>query len=248
MPRFDPNVPMQQRTLAGSRYGFSGTRLDALGSSEYTLVAIAADQSGSVARFRPDIEACLAEIARACQASPRADHLMLRLSAFDNALHEVHGFQPLPSLDPARYAGCLAPGGSTALFDAAANAVASVVSYGTTLGQHDVAVNGLVFVLTDGCDNASTASAADVADALRSAVASEQVESLRAILVGVDTGAHANQELMRFSAEAGFDDYLALASADAATLQRLARFATRSIALTSTALGTGSGAVASLTF
>ncbi len=247
MPTFDPTTPMQRLALSGSDYGFSATRLDALGSSEYTLVAIAADQSGSVSSFQTDIEACLGEIVRACGASPRADQLMLRLVAFDGGLHEVHGFQPLPTLDPARYAGCLHIGGCTALYDAAHNAVASVVSYGDTLGRGDFAVNGVVFVLTDGGDNQSSVDATAVRQALADAVASEQLESLRAILVGVDVGASTSQELMRFSAEAGFDDYVAIATADAATLQRLARFATRSIALSSTALGTGAP-VASLSF
>jgi len=242
-----PSFPTMSRRLAGSAYGFSGTRLDALGASEYTLVGIAADQSGSVASFRTEIEACLGEIVRACASSSRADHLMLRLTAFDSSLHEVHGFKPLPTLAPDDYTGCLAPGGSTALHDAAHNAVASIVSYGDTLGKNDLAVNGLVFVLTDGGDNASQLDAAAVAQAVSDAVASEQLQSMRTVLVGVGVGASTSQVLMRFSAQAGFDEYIALDRADAATLQRLARFAVRSIAASSTALGHG-GPVASLTF
>jgi hypothetical protein len=243
----DPHSVMQHRTLRGSSYGFSGTRLDALGATEYTLVAIAADRSSSVATFRDEIEACLAEIVAACAASPRADHLMLRLLLFNRTLTEEHGFQPLPTLDPARYSGCLKPSGATALYDATANAVASVVSYGDTLGRNDLAVNGLVFVITDGADNASSATPADVKRALADAAASEQLESLRVVLVGVNMGAGTWQQLQRFAKAAGFDDCIDIGSADAATLQRLARFATRSIALTSTALGSGTG-VASLSF
>jgi len=237
----DP-LPSLSRRLGGTAYGFSGTRLDALGASEYTLVGIAADQSGSVASFRAEIESCLGEIVRACGGSSRADQLMLRLTAFDNSLHEVHGFKPLPTLDPDAYQGCLSVGGSTALYDAAHNAVASVVSYGDTLGRNHLAVNGLVFVLTDGCDNASSADAAAVARAVNDAVTSEQLQSMRTVLVGVGVGGSTSQRLMALSAEAGFDEFVAIEQADAATLQRLARFAIRSIAAASTALGHGATA------
>jgi len=240
-------LPSMSRRLAGSAYGFSGTRLDALGASEYTLVSIAADQSGSVASFRTEIEACLGEIVSACRASSRADHLMMRLTAFDGTLSEVHGFKPLPTLDPGDYAGCLSCGGSTALYDAAHNAVASVVSYGHTLGQGDLLVNGLVFVLTDGGDNASHVDAAAVRRAVADAVSAEQLQSIRTVLVGVGVGSHTSSALMKFSADAGFDEYIAIDQADAAALKRLARFAVRSISASSTALGSG-GPVASLTF
>jgi uncharacterized protein YegL len=248
MPVFDPTTPMQTRRLAGSPYGYSGTRLDALGASEYTLVAIAADQSGSVNAFRTEIERCLAEIVRACAAHARADQVVLRVVAFDDRLHEVHGFTPIPALDPANYAGCLRIGGSTALHDAAINAVASVASYGDALSGADFAVNGLVFVLTDGEDNASAGSAREVAAAVKAAVSSERLDGVRTVLVGVGVGGATSATLMRLSAEAGFDDYVAIETADAASLQRLARFASRSIALQSTALGAGTSSTVKLTF
>jgi hypothetical protein len=243
MPVFDPGTPMTTRRLAGSTYGYSGTRLDALGSAEYTLVAIAADQSGSVSAFKTEIERCLGEIVRACNTHARADQLMLRLVAFDDQLGEVHGFKPLPTLDAKDYAGCLRIGGSTALYDAALNAVASVTSYGDTLAGADFAVNGLVFVLTDGEDNASSVGAADVKRAVDAAIASERLDSIRTVLVGVGVGGATSASLMRFSAAAGFDDYVAIETADAASLERLARFASRSIALQSSALGSGSSTV-----
>jgi uncharacterized protein YegL len=247
MPRFDPGTPMLSRRLAGTTYGYSGTRLDDLSCSEYTLVAVASDQSGSVSAFRTELEACLGEIVRACQQHPRAEQVMLRLSAFDGDLHELHGFKPLPTLDPADYTGSLRPGGATALHDAALNAVGAVRSYGETLSAQGFTVNGLVFVLTDGEDNASSAAAAQVAQEVQAAIASEHLESLRTVLVGVGTLGATGQALMRFSAEAGFDDFLPLAQADASHLQRLARFASQSIGLQSTALGSGSASL-SLTF
>jgi len=43
----------------GSGYGFSAVRVESLGASEYTLVGITTDVSGSVHAFRDDIEACV---------------------------------------------------------------------------------------------------------------------------------------------------------------------------------------------
>ena len=241
-------MPMFTAGVTGSTYGYSGTRFGDLGASEYTLVAIAADQSGSVHAFRTEIEACLKSIVVACRSSPRADHLMLRLSTFDDHVHEVHGFKPLPTCAPDAYDGCVRAGGCTALHDAAHNAVASVVGYGTQLTQRGLTVNGIVFVVTDGCDNRSSLTASAVADAVRDATQSESLEGVLTVLVGVNVQDRSvGKRLMQLSTTAGFDHYLELAKADAKTLAGLAAFASRSIALTSTALGSGAP-VRSLTF
>ncbi|MCA9573153.1 MAG: hypothetical protein KC656_35200, partial [Myxococcales bacterium] len=81
MPRFD-TTDLTTHTLVGSTYGYSGTRIDRLGATEMTLVAIAADTSGSVHPFKREIEACIQEAVRACRQAPRADNLMLRLVQF----------------------------------------------------------------------------------------------------------------------------------------------------------------------
>jgi hypothetical protein len=242
---------MDSRPLKGSHYGYSGTRLDRLGATEYTLVGIAADVSGSVRGFLRDIEACIREIVSACQQAPRADNLMLRLTSFDDTVVEQHGFKPLPACDPASYAGSLNGGGTTALHDASHNAIGAVVDYGRKLAGHGFAVNGLVFVITDGGDNASAVSAEDVARAAADAIAAERVRDLRTVLIGVNVRqASVSRALMDVSAKAAFDAYLELEKADAASLAKLARFATRSIALTSTALQGGSSTahLSSLTF
>lgn len=239
---------MIDRTLAGSTYGYSATRIEALGASEYTLVAIAADDSGSVTPFRAEIERCIAEIVRACGTAPRADHLMLRTLAFHGKIREVHGFRPLLACPLSDYDGCLKRGGATALYDACHNAVASVTAYGRTLTQGGLAANAVVFVITDGWDNRSSLDAAAVKAAIEDAVTGEALEAVHTVLVGVNVAEHAvGQRLAEFSAQVGFDQYLELKAADRDTLARLAAFATRSIAVASQALGTGAP-VKSLTF
>jgi len=240
MPILDPNQSMTQHTVAGSRYGFSATRIDGLGAAEWTLVAIACDVSGSVGGFERDMEAAVKAVVEASRLSPRADHLMLRLIAFDNSVREVHGFKPLADCRPADYDRALAIGGTTALFDAAHNTVAATVQYGAALSQRGMAVNAIIFVITDGDDNASTVSAAAVKHAIAEAVRGEALESVQTLLVGVNVkGTGIGAYLMDFSAKAGFDHYLELADANPRTLAGLADFVSQSIAVQSMYLGTG---------
>ena len=245
MPIFD-DTQMKSHLpgIGGANFGFSGTRIEHLGAAEYTLVTIAADVSGSVHSFKTEIERCIAEIVRACGHSPHAHNLMLRLLAFDDEIDELHGFKPLPECPPKAYAGCLNIGGTTALYDATVNGVESITRYGRELTGHGLDVNGILFVITDGGDNASTLSATSVRQALENAVGAEAVESMVSILVGVNVSSpRTSQTLMEFSAKGGFTRYLELDRADAVTLARLADFATRSIAAQSVALGSLSASV-----
>ncbi len=232
--------PVTHHPIVGTNYGFSAVRIADLGATEYTLVAIAADASASVQGAADEIEACIAEVARSCAASPRADNLLCRVVAFDHRLHEVHGFSPLPDLDPDRaYAGCVRHGGSTALYDASLNAIASVRDYAAALDDADFDCNGIVFVITDGEDNASTADLAAIADAFEQATRGGHLESMLAVLVGVGTGsASLTKHLQALRRRAGFAAFIEIEKADANNLAKLARFVSKSIAVQSQALGT----------
>ena len=227
-------------TLPNSHYGYSATRLDELGATEYTVVTIACDVSGSTASFIFDMEAALARIVQACKSSPRADNLLLRLVAFDDTLSELHGFKLLESCNVADYGGVLRAGGSTALYDAAENAVSSTIDYGRQLLAGDFSANAILFVITDGMDNASRLTAKRVKEALRGAVTTEALESMISILMGVNVqDPEVSRHLRQFHAEAGFTQYVELDKADAGTLARLAQFVSQSISAQSQALGTG---------
>ena len=84
-----------------------------------------------------------------------------------------------------RLAGFAADPEFLALYDAALNAVASIREYAETLSDADYECNGILFVITDGGDNASTADAKALATALADAMASPHLDSLHAVLVGV---------------------------------------------------------------
>ena len=241
-------MTLAKHTIHGSHYGFSATRIGDLGAAEYTLVTIAADVSGSVGAFDKDIERCIEEVVRACRHSPRADNLMLRLTIFDHHVSEVHGFKPLPGCNVADYHGCVKIGGTTALYDAAHNAIEAMSLYGETLSSADFDVNGIAFVITDGMDNASSLKAKAVAAARKKALGSEHLESMTAILVGVDiSDPRVSAGLDQLRRDAGFDQYIEIGKANASSLAKLADFVSRSISAQSQALGSGSSSL-SLSF
>jgi hypothetical protein len=220
-------------------YRFSGARIDQLDATEYTLVTVVVDLSGSVGRFRDGIVACLGEVAAACRRSPRAANLMLRVTAFQSQISEVHGFLPVASIGPDRY-DSLTTGGCTALFDAAANAIGATARYGADLSRSCIDVNALVIVITDGFDNASTLGVGAVKAALGDAVSGESLESVQSILVGVAIDdARTAAALQQLQADADLDLFVRLEDADAGSLARLAAFVSRSVSAQSVALGTG---------
>ena len=234
------DTSLDEIALPNSHYGYSATRLEELGATEYTVVTVACDVSGSTAGFIFDMESALARIVQACKLSPRADNLLLRLVAFDDSITELHGFKLLENCNLADYGGALRAGGSTALYDAAENAVSSTINYGHKLLAGDFSANAILFVITDGMDNASKLPAGKVKEALTKAVTSEALESVVSVLIGVNVqDPQAGRGLRQFHLDAGFTQYVELDKADAKTLARLAQFVSQSVSAQSQALGTG---------
>jgi uncharacterized protein YegL len=241
-------MSLSQQALTTSHYGYSAARIEDLGATEYTLVTIVTDSSGSVAPYKNELEKTLKQIAQACRRSPRADNLMLRLVEFDDKLRELHGFKLLENCHAADYDGMLSLGGSTALYDATENAVSATTDYAKRLGACDFGANAIVFVLTDGMDNVSKLGAKAVKAALTQAVREEALESVVSVLIGIDVkGTDTAKFLQHFFQEAGFTQYVEIGKADAKTLAKLAEFVSRSISAQSQSLGTG-GPSQSLTF
>lgn len=234
------DATMQQQMLPTGQYGYSGTRLDDLGAAEYTLVTIVNDVSPSVSPFVREMEAALREIVSACKLSPRADNLLIRLVTFHGQMEEAHGFKLLEQCRLDDYRKVLRIGSATALYDAAENAIAAVTDYAQQLTDADFAVNGIVFVITDGEDNSSTLGVRDVRAALARAVTSEAMESLVSVLVGVNVkDKRIGGYLQDFKNEAGFTQYVEIGQANAKTLAKLADFVSRSISAQSQSLGSG---------
>ena len=113
MPTLIDNT-MEQQMLPIGHYGYSATRMDDLGASEYTLVTIVCDVSPSVSSFTNEMEEALREIVKACKYSPRADNLLIRLVTFAGYLDEAHGFKLLERCNLDDYKRCLKIGSATA--------------------------------------------------------------------------------------------------------------------------------------
>lgn len=221
-------------------FGFSGVKIDELGATEYTLVTIVADRSGSVESFYLAMEASLKEIVKACQRSPRADNLMIRLVTFSTTHAEFHGFKLLSTINLSDYDGCLVPQSSTALFDACVDGIEGMSNYGKYLIDQDYNANGIVFIITDGMNNAGKLEARHVKKALAETVKGEKLESVISILITVNVqDSQAKQELDEFHQEVGFTQVVNLDDATEKTLAKLAAFVSRSISSQSKSLGSG---------
>lgn len=238
---------LQDFQLTTSNFGFSGIGLQDLGASEYTLVTIAVDRSGSVAGFRDELEKCVQEVVESCRKSPRADNLLIRLIGFGQNFSEIHGFKDLASCHVNNYINFLTIGGMTALTDAVVNGIESMTTYGKTLIDNDYEVNGIFVVITDGCENNSTNTIKQASKVLADSINSELLESLVTILVGVNINdSDVSNSLNAFNTTIGFTEYVELSNASAKTLAKLAKFVSKSISSQSKSLGTGTSG--SLTF
>jgi hypothetical protein len=245
MPKLTDNL--ETFKLPGS-YGYSATKLSDLGATEYTLVTLVVDDSGSINSFRTEMVEAIKSVVGACRFSPRADNLMIRLVTFSNSLKEIHGFKLLSNCNADDYNGVLNMGGATALFDATVNSVDATSAYGKTLIDSDFSTNGIVVVITDGEDNSSSNSLSSVADSLKKAITNETLESLVSILIGVNvTESSVAAALSDLHTKGGFTQYVQLSDASAKTLAKLAQFVSKSISSQSTALGSN-GPSKSLTF
>lgn len=224
-------------------FGFSGVRPDKLGSTEYTLVSYVEDKTGSLT----GLEALLLELKKAavlsCKRSPRAEYLLVRNTAFNTSIEEIHGFAELAVIDVNQYQAphCT---GMTALYDATYDGVAATNEYAKILSGQDFSVNGIVFVSTDGCESpgASTQTVKTIAAEIRRGVQNEWLESLMVVLIGVNAAQYKAQ-LDAFKDDAGLTQYVDAGDATPDNLAKLANFVSRSISSQSQALGTGGPSV-----
>jgi uncharacterized protein YegL len=173
---------------------------------------------------------------------------MLRVVTFDNNVNEVHGFKLIGSITPDDYTGKFVCGGSTALYDAMANATEASTTYAATLVQSFFLCNAISFVITDGEENASriTPRAQQVADAAKAAVHSERLESNEVILLGLTDQPSFGTYLTRVRDECKCSKSMVIGKfsvggpdVNAAKIAKLVGFISASVSSTSQACGTG---------
>lgn len=233
--------------VPGSGYGYTGAKIDTLTSFQNTLAVTVFDESGSTTGFATQMEAAVKEVIKALRRSPVADNLMYRQVHFGTNYREHHGYLPLAQCDPDSYDGCYKPGGTTHLYDACDRVIRETLDYADRQAQMKYLCNGVIYIITDGCDYGSTLKVPDVKLALAKAISSESLESLMTFLIGINPDASVQQGLLDFKAEAGFTEYIPVENADEKSLAKLANWLVSQSVSQSQALGTG-GPSQSLTF
>lgn len=218
-------------------FGFSGVRPERLGETEYTLVTVVLDRTGSVAGFEKELAGALQGAVGACAKSPRADNLLLRYVTFANDVTEVFGFTPMGQVDAAQVAVPVCSGG-TALRDAVFSASSAANAYGKSLFDADFRVNAVSFVITDGDDNGSSLSADAVKAELERGRRDEFLESAQSFLIGVNATSYRNK-LADVASSCGMDGYEDAGSVTPGSLAKLAAFISRSVSQASVSMSTG---------
>jgi uncharacterized protein YegL len=229
-------------TNIGNNFTFSAIKTEHLGASEYTLVNISVDITGSVAGFAKELKQCLVAAVESCRKSPRADNLLVRVVLFHSSLpngglEEVHGFKPLSEIDTNDYQDLMCAG-ATNLYDAAYAMVGTSHEYAKQLTKDEFNNNIINIIITDGEDNRSTLTPAAVKRAIAEVLKSEDTESCINILVGVNDSM-CQGYLDNFKNEGGFDTYIPAGDVTPAKLAKLANFISQSISSQSQSLGTG---------
>ena len=243
MPIIGGGTPAQSGAVAqdivkvpNTTFAYSMTRIADLEASEYTQVEIVSDVSPSVEPWKKEMEDQLKVILESCAASPRAQNLLMRHTMFASSVRENHGWKMLSNIVADDYDNCLKISGSTALFDGTLEAVEVMRDSGAKLKASKFTVNGIIFVITDGVDNASHHTPSQIKAALDDIRQKESLESLVTILIGVGDDA---ASLGYFQKEAGITHFIAMKDASKSSLAKLAAFISKSISDQSQALGTG---------
>lgn len=185
-------------------------------------------------------------------------------------INELYGFTPVGSIEPDTDHPTFSPHGSTPLLDAIYDGILSVLEYSKSVYDADITgVNGLLVVTTDGEENDSRRVrelaakdgllrptfdqlvpyqdkvCAEIKELLTAARRSEKLDSLKVILVGVNTSgvSYNGQKIADLLAELkdkiGIDQYLDAGDVKPGTLGKIAQFISQSVSSTSQALGSG---------
>ncbi|MFW9871801.1 MAG: hypothetical protein ACFFG0_01780 [Candidatus Thorarchaeota archaeon] len=241
MPRLMPTSDTQIIDIPGpGNFKFSAIRPENLGATEYTLVTMVIDVTGSVRDFADELLDCVKSIVGACKKNQRSENLMLRFITFNETLEEIHGFLPLADIDPNNYDEFF-PDGMTALYDASYSGIGATLTYAKNLIDQDFDVNGCIYIVTDGADNKSKITPKHIADMMEEASRNEQIHSLITVLVGLNDPKspwtkEVKMELDKFKNEGKLTQFVDAGDATPDKLARLGNFVSESISSQSQAL------------
>jgi len=232
MPRLTENVKTQN-------FEFSHVDLNELVDTEYTLVDLHLDTSGSVSGFESQLAKMVETSILALSKSPRSQNLLVRVCTFNSRTDEYHGYKLLKHINSGDYSQLVRAGGSTSLLDSLVNGLESQSNFGKQLQDMHYDANGIIILITDGCENTSRLNYTDLTRSLTDARRTENLESNQVICVYINEGDPGVQKNIDKLRAAGITDFIEAGNMSEKTLAKLANFITSSVSSSSQALGTG---------
>jgi hypothetical protein len=235
-------------------FQFSNMKIDLLGASEYTIGVVVTDLTGSVGGFHSDLIDVSKSVLEACRKHPKAENFLLRSTVFNSDINvkEIHGFNPVNSIDSTIYDGFPFPSGSTPLMDAHLEACESLYQFGNQLAANQFTVNAVLFIITDGGENSSANRDMDTIKKIMARLRNgDPLESFTAILIGVNDS-YDRATLKQYQVESTIDEYKSIGDATPGSIAKVAQFISKSLSTASQSLGGGtskqlSSNIASLT-
>jgi len=243
-----PKIQLTDETMmintAAGVVQYSAVHPDHLQATKYCLATICADNSYSVKPFKDLLLTVYKASVNALKEDKAvAANILVRATTFeDSDVTEIHGFRMLKTINPDTDYKPFGCNGSTPLLDATFDSLTSTLDYAKTLTDQDYTVNGIIFVITDGCENSSKM----IKDVLKikeqlSKIKADTIESLKMILIQVNVNdQYVKTILDKFSKDAGFDDVIDAGAADHKSIARIIGFIHKSTSSTSQVIGTGS--------
>lgn len=156
---------------------------------EDTINAVfAIDVSSSVSGYVSELNDGINEFVAEMQKSHIADKLFASIVKFNSNVEVETGFQPIKNL-PSDIDFTPSVGGMTALYEGTNVALTNALDYREGLENAGVNCKTLLFVITDGDDNSSNCTAADVKKQIDDLMKEERnFASFEAILFGIGNG------------------------------------------------------------
>ena len=185
------------------------------------------DISPSVGTYIHDLNNAFNDFVQTMQNSHVADQLMVSVLEFDEKVKVRSGFQPITQVPPTVFKP---QGTGTALYDATLQGVHRALDYRNNLEASGINAKTLVFVITDGGDNASGNSAKLVAQTL-SKIKQEEKNAFSFTTIMFGVGSY--DAFQKAQKEMGID-LLAKVGTSGAEIRKMIGFISQSISKTAT--------------
>lgn len=141
--------------------GCIGAQIDELNTDDVTLVALILDESSSMENVRNDVIDAFNTMTRALADSKSRDSILLSAWKFSDESRLLFNYTPIEQVKDLTLAQ-YAPNGMTALYDATLDGITGAVGYGQDLRNAGIRTRSIIVVLSDGGDNSSRTTAANI--------------------------------------------------------------------------------------